>query len=89
MFERAGRKVYEVNLTSFNLKFKHSKGRTPTLTLLPTVTTQEFCPVTTLDHYIHARGLNDGPLIRHRSGKPLARTEFADFLHSCLVYFGE
>ena len=85
VFERAGRKIYEINLTSF----KHSKGRTPTLTLLPTATTQEFCPVTALDHYIQARGLSDGPLIRHRSGKPLTRTEFADFLHSCLVYCGE
>ena len=85
VFERAGRKIYEINLTSF----KHSKGRTPTLTLLPTATTQEFCPVTALDHYIHARGLSDDPLIRHRSGKPLTRTEFADFLHSCLVYCGE
>ena len=84
VFERAGCKVYEINLNSF----KHSTGRTPTLTLLP-IMTQEFCPVTALDHHIHARGVSDGPLIRHRSGKPLTRTEFADFLHSCLVYCGE
>jgi len=69
------------------LTFKHSHGRTPTISIQAAPDSQH-CPVQALRAYLLTRGLTPGFIFIHKDLSPATRSEFAKILKSALTMVG-
>ncbi|XP_069167808.1 uncharacterized protein [Procambarus clarkii] len=63
--------------------YKHSAGRTPTLTLSADPYSK-YCPVRAMANYIRQRGMEPGPTFLGESGAPVTRQDFTWVLRAAI-----
>ncbi|XP_045621649.1 uncharacterized protein [Procambarus clarkii] len=67
--------------------YKHSAGRTPTLSLKVN-TNNRYCPVRALSKYLALRGTAPGPIFLNAHGAPVTRQDFSRMLRGTLAALG-
>nr|XP_045602066.1 uncharacterized protein LOC123760425 [Procambarus clarkii] len=67
--------------------YKHSAGRTPTLSLRANPSSK-YCPVRALSKYFNYRGTGSGPIFKHAAGAPVTRQDFSRMLRTALTGLG-
>jgi len=73
-------------LTIQFLKYKHSQGKTPSLTF--NALTEPYCPVALVRQYLTYRGMAQGPLFVHSDGTTVCREWFTRLLKVNLALAG-